>query len=239
MARAGETAAVVRELVAELRALGDLRNVEGQRRFGIAPKTEQLGVGITPLRAIARRYRKDHELALALWTTGVHEARHLAAMVDDPAMVTKRQMEAWARDFDSWDITDGCSTGLFDRTPFAVEMAGRWSTRKAEYVKRAAFAIVAGLAVHDKKRPDADFIALFPMIEGASDDDRTYVRKAVNWALREIGKRNPALNGEAVACAERIRARGTRSARWIAADALRELTSEKVGTRLRARARTI
>lgn len=225
--------ATARALLAELRSMANPANVEGQRRFGIAPRTEQLGIGMTPLRAIARRHRRDHDLARALWAMPVHEARHLAAMVEDPAAVTKRQMEAWARDFDSWDITDGCSFGLFDRTPHAAEMAYRFSARTAEFVKRSGFAIMAGLAVHDKQAPDEVFRGFLEPIERESDDDRNFVRKAVNWALRSIGKRNAMLHADALEAAERIRARDTKAARWIAADAIRELNSLKVRARLR------
>jgi len=225
--------AAVDDVLRDLRAMGDPHNVEGMRRFGIAPDTEMLGIGVTPLRTMARAHRGDHDLAQALWASGVHEARHLAAMIEDPGRVTKTQMEAWARSFDSWDITDGTCYGLFDKTPHAVEMARRWSTRRAEFVRRGAFALIAGLAVHNKQMPDEVLLGFLPLIEAAAGDDRNFVRKAVNWALRQIGKRNAALNAAAVDCAERVRAQGSRSARWIAADALRELRSDAVRARLR------
>jgi 3-methyladenine DNA glycosylase AlkD len=203
-------------------------------RYGIQVSAA-LGVSIPELRRIARDHRNDHALALALWRTGIHEARILASMVDDPARVTIRQMDAWVRAFDSWDVCDQVCANLFDRTPHAVDRVFAWAERPETFVRRAAFATIAGLSVHRGDGPEADLRAFLPLIESASDDDRNYVRKAVSWALRQIGKQSPALNVEAVATAERIRARGTRSARWIASDALRELTGEAVRRRLDAR----
>jgi 3-methyladenine DNA glycosylase AlkD len=223
-------------VIAQLREMGDPRTIDGLHRFGIHPTTELLGIGLTSLRRVARAHRRDHELALALWKHPIHEARHLAALVDDPAKVTKAQMLAWTKDFDSWDIVDGCCYSLFDRTPHAVEMTTRFASRKPEFQKRAAFAMIAGMAVHDKEMSNAQFRAFLPLIEAASDDDRNFVRKGVNWALRQIGKRNSALNKNAIAAAERIRATGTRAGRWIAADALRELRSDAVQARLGAKA---
>jgi 3-methyladenine DNA glycosylase AlkD len=144
-------------------------------------------------------------------------------------------MDRWARDLDSWGICDCCCCYLFRKSPFAWPKAVAWAAKKPEFVKRAGFALMAYLAVHDKAADDASFLKLLPIIERESDDDRPFVRKAVNWALRQIGKRNLRLHAEAVAAGERIRARGTRSARWIAADALRELRKEKVLARLRSK----
>jgi 3-methyladenine DNA glycosylase AlkD len=176
----------------------------------------------------------DHELALGLWETGIHEARILAGFVDDPALVTEGQMESWAADFDSWDLCDQVC-GLFEETRFAWKKAREWSRREEEFVKRAAFAIVAGLAVHDKAAPDGVFLRFLPTIRRASTDDRNFVKKAVSWALRSIGKRTPALNAAALETAERLRGSTSRSARWIGSDAARELASEKVRSRLRRR----
>jgi len=176
------------------------------------------------LRAIGRRHRRDHALALALWATGVHEARGIATLVDDPRRVTRGQMERWARDCDNWGVTDACCGVLFDRTPYAIEKAHAWSARRAEYVKRGGFVLMAGLAVHRKELPDDVFLAFLPVIVRESTDGRNFVKKAVNWALRQIGKRNPRLRRAALAAAKRIRRIDSPAARWIAGDALRELT---------------
>lgn len=222
----------VDEILKQLRAQANPRNVEGQARYGIRPTREILGLSAPQMRAVAKPWRGDHDLALALWDTGVHEARHVAAMIDDAALVTKGQMDAWARTWDSWDICNGCCFHLFDRTPHAVDKAFRWAKRRHEFVKRGAFALMASLAVHDKQAPDELFRSFLPVIEGAATDDRTYVRKGVNWALRQIGKRNAALYADAVASAERIARIDARAARWIASDALRELRGDKVRARL-------
>jgi len=216
------------EIVARLRKLYSRRNVEGQRRFGITPRTEQLGVSMAVLRQVAKAHRRDQPLSLALWThkPAVHEARLLAALTGDWERVTRRQMDAWARGFDSWDICDICCIHLFRRTPFAFEKAREWSARNAArdvFVKRAGFSLMATLAVHAKDEPDATFLSLLPVIRREANDDRNFVRKAVNWALRQIGKRNARLRRAAIAEAGRIRALNTRAARWIAGDALREL----------------
>lgn len=213
----------VQEVVAELRAMADPSRREGQKRVGIRVD-RALGVSIPDLRRLARHHRRDHALAQQLWDTGIHEARILAGMVDDPAQVTPGQMERWALDFDSWDICD-CVTELFESTPHAWNLVFSWSGREEEFVRRAAFALIAEMAVHRKKTPDDEFVAFFPVIRSAADDDRNYVKKAVSWALRNLGKRSPFLRAAAIACAEQIRADGSRSGRWIAADALRELRS--------------
>jgi 3-methyladenine DNA glycosylase AlkD len=214
------------EVVAELRALADPTQLEGMARFGIRTDRALGGIGLTQLRAVAKRLRPDHELALALWDTGVHEARLVAIFTDDPAAVTVAQMDAWVADVDSWDLCDGCCTMLFDRTPLAVDRIHAWAGAEPEFVKRSAFATIAGLAWHDRTADDASFRQFFPLIEREAWDDRRYVWKGVNWALRQIGKRGHVLNAEAIACAERVQAQDTRSARWIAGDALRELRSE-------------
>jgi 3-methyladenine DNA glycosylase AlkD len=212
--------------------MSDPSQREGMARYGIRVDRALGGVGVPALRAMGRRLGKDHDLAVALWATGIHEARLLAAFVDDPTKVTEDQMEAWAAEFDSWDIVDQVTGSLFDRTPFAWPKAREWSRRPEEFVKRAAFAMVAGIAVHDKRAPDRVFLAFLPVIEREARDPRNYVRKGVNWALRQIGKRNRALNEAAIACAERILASGDRSARWVASDALRELRADYTQVRL-------
>jgi 3-methyladenine DNA glycosylase AlkD len=189
--------------------LAELKSIEGR---ATVPK----------IREIAKRAGISQPLAEQLWQTATHSARILATMVGDPQRITRATMNRWARDFDSWDICDsGCY--LFDRTPHAWQMIPKWAANKGEFVRRAAFATIAAIAVHDKKAPDRIFLAALPLLEKYAFDDRNFVRKGVNWALRNIGKRNPALGAAAIACAERIRAQNSRAARWIAADALREL----------------
>jgi 3-methyladenine DNA glycosylase AlkD len=215
-----------------LEALGDPKNVEGMARYGIHA-ARAYGVSTPDIRRLAKEIGTDHKLGLALWRTGVHDARGLAALIDDPAKVTTGQMERWAKDFDTWAIVD-CTCGyLFDKTPDAWDKAVEWTARDGEYVKRAGFVLMAALAVHDKKAPDARFEAFFPYIVDHATDERNFVKKAVNWALRQIGKRNRRLNRLAVKTAERIGAIDSKAARWIAADALRELTSDKILRRLK------
>ncbi len=211
------------DLIAHLRSLRNEANIAGMRRFGIATTGEQLGISAPVLRAIARAHRREHALALALWASGIHEARALATLVEDPKRITRSQMERWVRDCDNWAVTDALAF-VFDRTPFAEEKAHAWSTRKPEFVKRAAFSIMAGMAVHRKELPDEVFLNFLPVIAREATDERNFVRKAVNWALRAIGKRNPRLRRAAIAEAKRIRKLDSRTARWIAADALRELS---------------
>jgi 3-methyladenine DNA glycosylase AlkD len=193
------------------------------RRFGLATNYEQLGIGVSRLRTLGRPHRRDHALALELWESGVSEAIALATVIDDPRQVTRAQMERWARMCDNWGLTDALGFGLFDRTPFAEEKAHAWSRRKAEFVKRGGFALMAGMAVHRKELPDAVFLRFLPVIRREATDERNFVRKAVNWALRQIGKRNPRLRRAAIAEAKRIAKLDTKAARWIARDALREL----------------
>jgi 3-methyladenine DNA glycosylase AlkD len=210
------------EIIAELRALGSEHNRAGMARFGI--NTERaLGISVTQLRQMAKRTGKDHELALELWDSGIHEARILASIVDEPHAVTAEQMEAWAADFNSWDVVDQVCGNLFDKTPYAWDKAAEWTERPEEFVKRAGFSLIAYMAVHLKKIDDREFERFFPIIEREASDDRNFVKKAVNWALRQIGKRSDYLRPQAIACAERIAAQEATSARWIARDALREL----------------
>jgi 3-methyladenine DNA glycosylase AlkD len=200
-------------------------------RYGISTQNT-LGVSVPVVRKLAREIGRNHGLAQQLWSSGVHEARILASMVDDPRLVTERQMEQWAADFDSWDVCDQCCGNLFDKTEFAYRKAVEWAARDEEFVKRAGFALMAALAFHDKRAPDEAFLKFLPVIKRESVDGRNYVRKAVNWALRHIGKRNAALNIMAIQTAREIQAAGSKPGRWIAADALRELASEKVQERL-------
>jgi 3-methyladenine DNA glycosylase AlkD len=219
--------ALAEQLVAGLRAQRNEANIAGQQRFGITTKAERLGISAPVLRALGRQHRRNHGLALALWATAIQDARALATLVDDPGAVTPGQMERWVRDCDNWAITDAVAF-LFDRTPFALAKVRAWSRRRAEFQKRAAFSIIAGMAVHRKELPDAAFLPLLALIERAAADDRNFVRKAVNWALRQIGKRNPRLRQAAIATALRLQRLDSRAARWIAADALRELRDPRV-----------
>lgn len=202
-------------------------------RFGIRPQTRVVGVRVTDLRALAKRIEPGHELAAALWATGVHEARILATMVDDSALVTPEQMDRWAADFDSWDIVDSATGNLFRYTPHAETKIREWAAREEEFVRRAAFALIAAIG-RLKGEPDERFLAYLPLIREHASDGRNFVRKAVNWALREIGGRNARLNAAAITTAEEIRELGG-AARWVASDALRELRSEAVQARIRSR----
>jgi 3-methyladenine DNA glycosylase AlkD len=202
------------------------------RRFGIDTRSA-LGVSVPELRGLARRIGRDHDLAAALWKSGIHEARILASMVDDPSRVTETQMEAWISDVGSWDLCDQLCGNLFDRTPSAFDKALDWSRREEEFVKRAGFALMAYSAVHRKDLPDARFEIFLPAIRAQATDDRNYVKKAVSWALREIGKRSRGLNRKALATARQIQRIDSRAARWIASDVRRELESGRVQDRLR------
>jgi len=222
----------IAEVLTQLQSLASPAHMGEMVRVGINTH-DALGIDIYTLRKLAKTLRPDHDLALSLWKSGIHEARLLASMVDDPAQATEVQLEAWAADFDSWDLCDQVCDNLFQHTAFAYPKAFAWSGRDEEFVKRAGFVLMACLAFYDRTAPDAKLAQFFPAILQASDDERNYVKKAVNWALRNLGKRSLAMNAQAVAAAHEIQARGTRAARWIAVDALRELTSEKVQQRLR------
>ena len=221
----------VRRAIAKLRRHGEKRNVEGMARFGVVSK-EIYGVSKPKLDQLVRSIGKNHQLGLDLWKTGNHDGRLLGMLISEPQRVTASPMERWVHDFDSWDVCDGTCGHLFvDATP-AWQKAFAWTARKKEFEKRAGFALGAYLAIHDKFAADAPFRKFLKVIERESWDERNFVRKAVNWALRNIGKRNLPLNGDAIATAERIRRAGAPARRWIAADALRELRSEAVQKRL-------
>ena len=217
-----------KEVLRQLRVQRNPHNVAGMARFGINPRNT-LGVSIPTLRRIARQAGKDHRLAQELWKSGIHEARILAALVDVPEQVTEAQMERWVKDFDSWDVCDQVCSNLFDKTRFARRKAIEWSKRDEEFVKRAGFVMMAALAVHDKTAPDVVFRKFLALIQRGATDERNFVKKAVNWALRKIGKRNTALNRAAQATAREIQQIDSRAARWIAADALRELKMKTKG----------
>ncbi len=222
------------EIIDKLESLANPENVKGMARYGINPKNN-LGVSIYKLRPIAKEIGKDHDLALKLWSSGIHDARLLACFIEDPAKVTSEQMDSWAKDFDSWDVCDQACTSLFDLTPLAWTKIFEWAKRDEEFVKRAAFSLIAGLAVHDKKAGDIEFEQFSPLIKKHSVDERNYVKKAVNWALRNVGKRNLALNKQMIKLSKEIQKIDSKSARWIARDAIRELTSEKVQLRLHSK----
>jgi 3-methyladenine DNA glycosylase AlkD len=210
-------------------------NVEGMARFGIRSE-KVLGLRMPDLTAIAKRVGKDHIIAQELWATGIYDARILAALVDEPGKVTRPQMEKWALDFDNWGVCDCACLHLFDKTPHAWEVVPDWCEREEEFVRRAGFAMIASLSSHDRTAADDRFNGLLPLIREASVDERPMVRKAINWALRQIGKRNIALNRAAIIEARTIKGLPSKTAMWIASDALRELEGEKVQTRLKERA---
>jgi 3-methyladenine DNA glycosylase AlkD len=218
----------------ELRRVGRRKNVEGMARFGIAAKNV-LGVAKPCMDKMAKQIGRNRPLALALWETGIHDARILAGMIDDPAQVSSSQMDRWARDFDNWDVADGTCCHLFVFAPPAWRKALQWTARRKEFEKRAGFALIAYLAYRDKTAADTKFSACLRLIERECQDSRHFVKKAVNWALRNIGKRNLRLNRAAIQLAEKIRKRESSTARWIATDALRELHGEPVQRRLRGK----
>ncbi len=219
-------------IIACLKSMGDPRNVEGMARFGISSRNT-LGISMVALRRLAKDIKKDHGLALRLWDSGIHEARILATIIDDPKLVTPEQMESWAGQLESWDVCDQACGNLFDKTPYAHQKAREWCARDAEFVKRAGFALIAAIAVHDKKATDDQLEAFYPLIKAGAIDGRNFVKKAVNWALRQIGKRNRALNRSALALAREIAQIDSKAARWVANDAIRELSAEKTLARLK------
>jgi len=220
------------DILKKLKQEANPANLEGMSRYGINVE-KRLGTTIPLLRKTAKELGKNHQLALELWASGYADARILAAMVDEPALLTEQQMENWVRDFNSWDVCDQVCMNLFEKTPLAWKKLSEWSRREEEFVKRAAYALIACLAWHDKRLPDKAFIDAFPIIRSGAVDDRNFVKKAVNWALRNIGKRNPNLNQAALALAEEIQRMDSKAAKWIGSDAVRELKSEAVQKRLR------
>jgi 3-methyladenine DNA glycosylase AlkD len=220
------------DVLRELQNTADPKVREKMSYFGVnVPKAH--GISTPVLHGLARHIGKNHKLAEELWTSGIHEARILATLIGEPEKVTAAQMDRWARDFDSWDVVDSACCYLYAAASPAWRKVDAWSRRREEFVKRAAFSLAAYLSYKDKMSPDARFARFLRVIEREADDERNFVRKAVNWALRNIGKRNLRLNRAAIQTAERIRQQGSRAARWIAADALRELRSAAVQARLR------
>jgi 3-methyladenine DNA glycosylase AlkD len=218
-------------VLAWLEKRGTRRAVEGMARYGI-PSDGAFGVPIGTLLALAKKLGKDHDLAMALWNTGRYEARLLAALVDEPSRVTRRQMNEWAAAFDSWAVTDSVCFHLFSRVPTAWEKARQWALSPREFVKRGGFALMASLVLRDKAAPDARFVALLPLMERGARDERNFVKKGVNWALRTVGKRSKKVHTAALATATRLAESEEPSCRWIGKDALRELASPKVRARV-------
>jgi len=218
-------------VIKRLRGMSNDDNVRGMARYGIAT-AGTLGISMPEIRRVAKELGKDHELALELWKSKIHEARILAALIAEPKRMTRRTMELWVKDFDSWDVCDQVVSNLFDKTSVAYELAFVWSVREEEYVRRAGYVMMAALAVHDKLASDRAFLEFLPVIVAGANDNRNFVRKAVNWALRQIGKRNLSLNQAAISCAQEIAGLDSNSAKWIAADALRELKDQKIQERL-------
>ena len=218
-------------IIRRLKSLGNPRDVPGMARFGIISKNV-LCISTPEIMRLAREIGRDHNLAGELWASGIYEARILACLIDDPAQLGEEQMEQWVNDFDSWALCDQCCLRLFDKSPLAYRKVAEWSRREEEYVRRAGFVLMAVLAVHDKKADDSRFLSFFSLIKEAAGDERNYVKKAVNWALRQLGKRNLRLNQAAIETAEAIKQINSPGARWIAADALRELHGKSVQERL-------
>jgi 3-methyladenine DNA glycosylase AlkD len=219
------------EIITKLHSLANPENVKGMARYGINTDNT-LGISIYQLRPLAKQIGTNHALALRLWDAQIHEARLLGCFIDDPAKVTSEQMDAWAEDFDSWDICDQACTSLFDLSPLAYDKVFQWAGQEKEFIRRGAFSLIAGLAVHDKTATDQTFEDFLRLCITYSTDERNYVKKSVNWALRNIGKRNIPLNKKALQTAEKIKKIDSRSARWIASDAIRELTSPKIQEKL-------
>ena len=224
--------AYVEEVLERLRSMARPDQLEGMAKYGMVVE-RRLGVSIPNLRRLAKELGQNHKLALELWKTGIAEARLVAAMTDDPEKLTGGQMEDWVKDINSWDVCDQVCMNLFEKTPLAWKKITDWSEREEEFVKRAAFALIACLAWHDKKAKDEEFIKLLPVIVRGATDERNFVKKAVNWALRNIGKRNQVLNRSAINTAREIWQIDSKAARWIASDTIRELESEAVRIRLK------
>jgi 3-methyladenine DNA glycosylase AlkD len=222
----------VDEVLNKLKAKAKPDHVVGMARYGMVAE-QRLGVSIPEMRKIAKEIGKDHRLGLDLWKTGISEARIVAAMIGEPEKLTEKQMEDWVKCINSWDICDQVCMNLFEKTPLVWKKILDWSEREEEFVKRAAFALIACLAWHDKEAEDEKFIKLFPVIKREATDERNFVKKAVNWALRNIGKRNPNLNKAAIKAAREIQRIDSKAARWVASNAIKELESEPVQRRLR------
>jgi 3-methyladenine DNA glycosylase AlkD len=224
----------VAAVLAELKSLGSEAGRTGMARYGI--KIERaFGISMAALKPIARRLKRNHGLAAELWESGYHEARLLAVLTDEPGKVSEAQMDRWAGAFDSWDLCDQACSKLFVKTPYVEIVIPRWAAAEREFVRRAGFALIAAYAVHGKSTADKTLAAMLPLIEQNATDQRNFVKKAVNWALRQIGKRSPALHAPALALAERLAASADATARWIGKDAVKELTDPVQIARIGAR----
>ncbi|MHB8597094.1 MAG: DNA alkylation repair protein [Ktedonobacteraceae bacterium] len=212
------------QIIANLQQQANGQAVEAMARFGIVP-AHALGISIPMLRKMAKEIGRNHLLATELWASDIHEARILASMIDEPQLVSPEQMDTWVHNFDTWDVCDQVCGNLFDRTPYAYQKAVEWCQQEQEFVRRAGFVMMAELAVHDKQSFDEAFLPFFPLIQHYATDPRNFVKKAVNWALRQIGKRNSHLRTLALACANEILLVDSKTARWVAKDAMRELQS--------------
>jgi len=232
----GTLAAEVRDIVASLKRLGTQRNRKGMARYAI-PSDKAFGVSVSTIQQLAKRQGRNHELALALWDTGWYEARMMCAFLDEPERVTPAQMERWCRDFENWAICDTLCFQLFDRTPHAFGKVKEWSGRRDEFEKRAAFALLASLAAHNKAASDDEFLRCLPLIEEGATDERNFVKKGVSWALRGVGRRSPQLHAAAVKLAQRLAASSNAAARWVGKDALRDLTRPLVVKKLEKQSR--
>jgi len=227
------------KVIKRLSSLKNPKNVEGMARFGIRPETMVLGIPIPVTRNLAKDIKKTitkdqrHKLALKLFDSGIHEARILAGFIEEPDKITERQFEKWVKSFDSWDVVDQVCSACLDKTKFAKKKIFELAKRKEEFIKRTAFTLICCLTVHDKEMPDKDFLKFFRIIKKAATDDRNFVKKAVNWALRQIGKRNKKLNREAIKVAKEIQKIDNKAARWIASNAIHELRSEQVQKRIK------
>lgn len=224
---------VAEKTINELRIKRNPVNVAGMARFGINPE-KALGISIKELRKIAKDIGYDHKLALDLWASGIHEARLLATLIDEPSKATKRQMDSWVNEFNSWDLCDQCCNNLFRKTDFVDEKILKWVKSNKEFTRRAGFVLIAVQAVHNKKLSDNEIQNYLPLVLKYSTDERNYVKKAVNWALRQIGKRNKALNNKTLNVCNQLLELNSKSAKWIARDAIRELTSDSIISRLKA-----
>jgi 3-methyladenine DNA glycosylase AlkD len=215
------------QIIANLKQQANAQNVEGMARFGIR-SAQVLGISMPTLRKMAKEIGRDQALALELWDSGIHEARILASMISEPSLVTPQLMDAWVNDFDAWDVCDQVCGNLFDKTPYAYQKAVEWCQQEKEFVRRAGFVMMAELAVHDKKAQDEAFLQFFPLIKHYADDERNFVKKAVNWALRQIGKRNSHLRTLALECAYDIQNMDSKTAQWVAKDAIKELQAKEI-----------
>ncbi len=220
----------VKDIVTKLKSKANTDNLEGMARYGINT-ANRLGNSIPFLRKLAKEIGKNHKLSLELWEEGIDETRILASMIGDENKLTEDQAEKWAADFNSWDVCDQVCMNLFKKLPFAEKKIKEWSKREEKFVKRAAFTLIACIAVYDKEKPDKEFIKFFPVIKKGATDERNYVKKAVSWALRNIGKRNKNLNKEGVKFAKELEKTDSKSARWIAHDTLKDIQREKVTER--------